>query len=86
MGIAEPVRVQASVVRDMRRVRNARRSHQLADELLCECGRISCDATLPATAETHRGPGEFIVTPRHVDVDRALVIDDRFVIVTTKRY
>ena len=81
----ESIRSNPVILRESRRTGNSVRRDAFADELRCECGRPTCEATLPAVANVHRRAGEFIVLPLHVDGDRALVIDDRFAVVGVTR-
>jgi hypothetical protein len=69
------------VVRESRRARNAEEGGGPTAHLACECTRASCDLTVPVLAAAHRGPGEFIVAPLHVDGDTPIMLDDRFLIV-----
>jgi hypothetical protein len=85
MHSVESIRSDTVVLRESRRAGNSVRRDAFVDELQCECGRPTCDATLPALASAHRRADEFIVVPLHVDGDRALVIDDRFAVVGVTR-
>lgn len=51
-------------------------------ELPCECGRPSCQATIPRAAEAHRGRApRMIVAPEHYIEGVAVRVADRFFVV-----
>jgi hypothetical protein len=55
-------------------------------ELRCECTRPSCQGTVPAAAEAHRGRTErFIVTPAHLNGGVVARAADRFFVVEPVR-
>lgn len=84
MEVSDSTRTGPPLLRFARRARNGRRDSAHVDELWCECARATCDAMVPAGADAHRRENGFIVVPRHVDGDRPVVMDDRFVVVVAR--
>jgi hypothetical protein len=76
-------------VRERKRAENRERHHAspergLALEFRCECVRPDCSARLPLEVERHRRSlNRYIVCLAHADVDTAVGVADRFLIVET---
>lgn len=54
-------------------------------DLRCECGQLRCQATLPSSAEHHRGLGSVLVFPGHQGENHVLAAADRFFVVEHTR-
>ena len=54
----------------------------LVSELRCECGRPTCQDTVPLVAEMHRGMADrFLVRPAHFSDGAVIRAADRFFVV-----